>query len=256
MTFNGSAGIPNSEARFSILQVLLAKAPHDIAAEDLRSVAAKAHGYVGADLSAVVREAGTLAIKRWLASAPADSSQSSPRLTLADLLAALPSVRPSALRSLFLDTVPVRYSDIGGQAETIQKLRECVEWPLLHPEAFARLGVRAPRGVLLYGPPGCSKTLLVRACATESGVNFLAVKGPEVSRILSFVNRSDWFSCAVAEQVCRRVRTSCSRDIQQGSRCCAFYRIFRMCHEDPCLDSALILKLGRNRRASYLKDGD
>lgn len=89
-------------------------------------------------------------------------------------------MRPSALRSLFLDTVPVHYSDIGGQAQTIQKLRECVEWPLLHPEAFARLGVRAPRGVLLYGPPGCSKTLLVRACATESGVNFLAVKGPEL----------------------------------------------------------------------------
>ncbi len=67
----------------------------------------------------------------------------------------------------------------------IQKLRECVKWPLLHPEAFARLGVRPPRGVLLYGPPGCSKTLLVRACATESGVNFLAVKGPEVSTIES-----------------------------------------------------------------------
>ncbi|KAI0738851.1 AAA family ATPase [Daedaleopsis nitida] len=183
-------GIPDSEARFSILQVLLAKAPHDIPTEGLRSVAAKAHGYVGADLSAVVREAGTLAIKRWLAeSASPESSQSSPRLTLTDLLAALPSVRPSALRSLFLDTVPVRYSDIGGQAETIQKLRECVEWPLLHPEAFARLGVRAPRGVLLYGPPGCSKTLLVRACATESGVNFLAVKGPEL--LNKFVGESE-----------------------------------------------------------------
>ena len=159
--------------------MLLSKAPHAISEEDLRSVASKAHGYVGADLSAVVREAGTLAIKRWLASQP--SPDTTPQLALADLLAALPSVRPSALRSLFLDTVPVRYSDIGGQGQTIQKLRECVEWPLLHPEAFARLGVRAPRGVLLYGPPGCSKTLLVRACATESGVNFLAVKGPEVS---------------------------------------------------------------------------
>ena len=85
------------------------------------------------------------------------------------------------MRSVFLDTVPVRYQDIGGQAEAIQKLRESVEWPLLHPDAFERLGVRAPKGILLYGPPGCSKTLLVRACATESGVNFVAVKGPEVS---------------------------------------------------------------------------
>ena len=185
---NWDLGIPDAEARFSILNVLLSKAPHSISAEDLRSIAAKAHGYVGADLSAVVREAGTLAIKRWVAASSQPSSTStsppaptSPELVLSDLLAALPTVRPSALRSLFLDTVPVRYADIGGQARTIARLRECVEWPLLHPDAFARLGVRAPKGVLLYGPPGCSKTLLVRACATESGVNFLAVKGPEVS---------------------------------------------------------------------------
>ncbi|KAI8986118.1 AAA family ATPase [Trametes punicea] len=192
-------GVPDTEARYQILKVLLSKAPHSVSNEDLRSIVAKAHGYVGADLSAVVREAGTLAIKRWLTSQPPPSSSplspssspssSSPRLTNADLLAALPTVRPSALRSLFLDTVPVHYSDIGGQAQTIQKLRECVEWPLLHPEAFARLGVRAPRGVLLYGPPGCSKTLLVRACATESGVNFLAVKGPEL--LNKFVGESE-----------------------------------------------------------------
>ncbi|KZT69527.1 AAA-domain-containing protein [Daedalea quercina L-15889] len=182
-------GIPDAEARFHILTVLLIKTPHSISPDDLRTVAAKAHGYVGADLSAVVREAGTLAIKRWLSSisAPSESqplppstSPSTPELALPDLLAALPTIRPSALRSLLLDLTPVRYASIGGQAHTIQKLRECVEWPLLHPDAFARLGVHPPRGVLLYGPPGCSKTLLVRACATESGVNFLAVKGPEL----------------------------------------------------------------------------
>ena len=182
-------GIPDAEARFHILTVLLSKTPHSISPDDLRSAAAKAHGYVGADLSAVVREAGTLAIKRWLAStttgAPStpQTPSNSPELTLPDLLAALPTIRPSALRALLLDLTPVRYSSIGGQAQTVQKLRECVEWPLLHPEAFARLGVLPPRGVLLYGPPGCSKTLLVRACATESGVNFLAVKGPEVRNI-------------------------------------------------------------------------
>ena len=183
-------------------------------------MAAKVHGYVGADLSAVVREAGTLAIKRWLASSSSQAADTSPQLTLADLLAALPTVRPSALRSLFLDTVPVHYSDIGGQAQTIQKLRECVEWPLLHPEAFARLGVRAPRGVLLYGPPGCSKTLLVRACATESGVNFIAVKGPEVSRwkhLLSPVVIDVTTLLLASQQVRRRVGTWCSRSVQEGS---------------------------------------
>jgi len=178
-------GVPDAEARLAILQVLLAKTPHSISRADLRALAGRAHGYVGADLSAVVREAGTLAIKRWVnANTSLGSSETgiphSLNLTIADLSDALPSVRPSAMRSVFLDTPPVRYSDIGGQAAAIQKLREAVEWPLLHPEAFERLGVRPPKGLLLYGPPGCSKTVLARACATESGVNFVAVKGPEL----------------------------------------------------------------------------
>ena len=195
-------------------------------------MAAKAHGYVGADLSAVVREAGTLAIKRWLASSSSQAADTSPQLTLADLLAALPTVRPSALRSLFLDTVPVHYSDIGGQAQTIQKLRECVEWPLLHPEAFARLGVRAPRGVLLYGPPGCSKTLLVRACATESGVNFIAVKGPEVSRwkqLISPVVIDVVTLFLASQQIRRRVGARCSRSVQESSSGGTINHILREC---------------------------
>lgn len=144
------------------------------------------HGYVGADISAVVREAGTIAIKNWLGttgsatSSPSVLAPESLKLNLDHLVAAMPSIRPSAMRSLFVETPPVRYSDIGGQIHVIQKLRETIEWPLLHPEAFQRLGVRPPKGILLYGPPGCSKTVLARACATESGVNFVAVKGPEV----------------------------------------------------------------------------
>ena len=71
------------------------------------------------------------------------------------------------MRSIFVETSPVRYSDIGGQASVIQKLKEDVEWPLRHPDVFQRLGVKPQKGVLLYGPPGCSKTILVRACACE-----------------------------------------------------------------------------------------
>lgn len=142
------------------------------------------HGYVGADISAVVREAGTIAIKKWISTTGAHSSSTGTpeglTLQLDDLLSAMPSIRPSAMRSLFFETPPVRYTDVGGQAPVIQKLREAIEWPLLHPEAFRRLGVKPPKGVLLYGPPGCSKTILARACACESGVNFVAVKGPEV----------------------------------------------------------------------------
>lgn len=84
------------------------------------------------------------------------------------------------MREVFLETPTTKWSDIGGQEEVKQKLKECVEWPLLYKDTFARLGVRPPRGVLLYGPPGCSKTLTAKALATESGINFLAVKGPEV----------------------------------------------------------------------------
>lgn len=191
-------GIPDAEARFSILDVLLSKTPHSISNDDLRAIATRAYGYVGADLSAVVREAGTTSIKRWLVNHPSstsdDSTDFSPlTLTLDDLLTSLPSVRPSAMRSLLFESPPIRYSEIGGQAFVIQKLRETVEWPLLHPEAFKRLGVRPPKGVLLYGPPGCSKTILVRACACESGVNFVAVKGPEVTTFVPHeLNTTNW----------------------------------------------------------------
>ncbi|KAJ2918727.1 hypothetical protein MD484_g1678, partial [Candolleomyces efflorescens] len=190
-------GIPDAQARLSILKVLLAKTPHTISDEELWSIASRAHGYVGADLSAVVREAGTQAIKRYCHSLSPHSSSLSPPtlsstspqntpppLSLQDLLLALPKIQPSSLRSLIHSTPPpITFSSIGGQASIIQKLKEGVEWPLVHPEAFKRLGVDPPRGVLLYGPPGCSKTLLGRACA-GCGVNYLVVRGPEDSALM------------------------------------------------------------------------
>ncbi|OCB85958.1 AAA family ATPase [Sanghuangporus baumii] len=185
-------GIPDAGARYAILRVMLSQTPHSIPDERLRAIASRTHGYVGADLSAVIREAGTIAIKRYmhdssLSSAPIDKQAAV--LTSEDLSTGLNLVQPSALRSVTIEVPAVRWSDIGGQALVAQKLRECVEWPLRHPEAFARLGVRPPRGVLLYGPPGCSKTLTARALATESGINFLAVKGPEL--LNKFVGESE-----------------------------------------------------------------
>ncbi|KAH7885147.1 P-loop containing nucleoside triphosphate hydrolase protein [Phlebopus sp. FC_14] len=197
--------VPDAEARFAILMVLLSKFPHSIPPADLRALAKRAHGYVGADLSAVVREAGTNAIKRWMRTSSAMDNAGLPSslaLTLSDLASALPNVRPSALRSVFFETPPIRYSDVGGQAGAIQKLREAVEWPLLHPEAFERLGVRPPKGLLLYGPPGCSKTVLARACATESGVNFVAVKGPEL--LSKYVGESE----KAVRETFRKARTA------------------------------------------------
>ena len=89
-------------------------------------------------------------------------------------------MKPSALREVTIDVPEVRWEDIGGQEETKQRLREAVEWPILRPHVFEKLGIRPPRGVLLYGPPGCGKTLVAKAVATESSMNFIAVKGPEL----------------------------------------------------------------------------
>lgn len=175
-------GVPDASARLSILKVLLKRTPHAIPDDTLQSVAARTHGFVGADLSSLVHSAGLSAIKRSysLLSSTSAPSLSSMRLLPSDLDAALLSTRPSAMREVFLETPKVYFSDIGGQEHVKAKLKESVEWPLLHPDAFKRLGIKPPRGVLLYGPPGCSKTLIAKALATEGGLNFIAVKGPEV----------------------------------------------------------------------------
>lgn len=102
------------------------------------------------------------------------------RLNEVDVESAMLVTRPSAMREVFLELPQVRWSDIGGQEHVKQKLRECVEWPLTRKDTFKRLGIRPPTGILLYGPPGNSKTLIAKAMATEAGLNFLAVKGPEV----------------------------------------------------------------------------
>ncbi|KAG8910536.1 AAA+-type ATPase [Tulasnella sp. 417] len=169
-------GIPNASARLSILKVLLLSVPHSVLPEELKSIADSTHGYVGADLAAVVRTAGTVAIKRSLHT----PTMSPAVLTTADLIHAVTAHHPSALREHAIETPSTRWSDIGGQATIRRKLKESVEWPLVHPDAFRRLGVTPPKGVLLYGPPGCSKTLTAKALASESGINFIAVKGPEL----------------------------------------------------------------------------
>lgn len=186
-------GIPSSTARLEILRVLLRDVPHRLSPEMMKAIADRTHGYVGADLSALVREAGMHALSRDIDTANADlgdrmkilTIDSAPMngLTDSDFLIAQAKVRPSAMREISLELPKVTWNDIApGESglDVQRKIRECVEWPLKHGDTMKRLGIDAPRGVLLYGPPGCSKTLIARALASESGLNFVAVKGPEL----------------------------------------------------------------------------
>ncbi|KAI4378436.1 hypothetical protein MLD38_015916 [Melastoma candidum] len=102
------------------------------------------------------------------------------KITFEDFEKARLEVRPSAMREIMLEVPKVRWDDVGGQKDTKAQLKEVVEWPQKNPEAFERTGTRPSRGVLMFGPPGCSKTLMARAVASEAGQNFLAVKGPEL----------------------------------------------------------------------------
>ncbi|KAJ3342403.1 spermatogenesis associated protein 5 [Gonapodya sp. JEL0774] len=168
-------GVPDERARLQILRVLLANVPNNVGEIDLKALAARAHGYVGADLAGVVREAGTRVVRD-----VAKGVRIVVELSAADLEVGMKVVGPSSMREVALEVPHVPWSSIAGQHTTKLRLREAVEWPLRHPQAFLRMGIRPPRGVLLYGPPGCSKTLMAKALATETGVNFMAVKGPEV----------------------------------------------------------------------------
>ncbi|KAI8644805.1 P-loop containing nucleoside triphosphate hydrolase protein [Parasitella parasitica] len=168
-------GIPTSEARLSILLTIMKKIPHGLTPSQLETLASKSHGYVGADLAAVCREAGLKCIKRCAAAQNVDL-----RVNMQDMTEAMTEIRPSAMREILLEVPKVYWTDVGGQADIKQRLKESVEWPLQHPEVFTRLGIRPPKGILLYGPPGCSKTLMAKALATEAGSNFIAVKGPEL----------------------------------------------------------------------------
>uniref|UniRef100_A0A8C3X7M4 ATPase family gene 2 protein homolog A n=1 Tax=Catagonus wagneri TaxID=51154 RepID=A0A8C3X7M4_9CETA len=176
-------GVPNAQDRLDILQKLLRRVPHLLTEAELLQLANSAHGYVGADLKALCNEAGLCALRRVLRKQPnlPDGKVAGlVKISLKDFLQGMNDIRPSAMREVAIDVPNVSWSDIGGMENIKLKLKQAVEWPLKHPESFTQMGIQPPKGVLLYGPPGCSKTMIAKALANESGLNFLAIKGPEL----------------------------------------------------------------------------
>jgi len=177
--------VPDRRGRLEILQVHTRNMPlaPDV---DLKKIAEMTHGFTGADLAALCREAAMRALRRILPKIDLEKEEVPPEVldslevTMEDFLNAFREITPSALREIEVEIPNVRWSDVGGLEDVKQQLREAVEWPLKYPETFKRLGIEPPKGILLYGPPGCGKTLLAKAVATESEANFLSIKGPEV----------------------------------------------------------------------------
>ena len=155
--------------------------------KELRSLAEITHGFVGADLASLAKEAAMIVLRKLLPELKLGEDEEIPREILEtvkishdDLVDALKVVRPSAMREVLIETPNVGWEQVGGLGEVKQELIEAVEWPLKNKEVFRRMGVRPPRGVLLYGPPGTGKTLLAKAVAKESEANFISIKGPEL----------------------------------------------------------------------------
>ncbi|MHB8069370.1 MAG: CDC48 family AAA ATPase [Desulfobaccales bacterium] len=175
--------IPDRHGRLDILEIHSRGMPlaEDV---DLGHLAEITHGFVGADLEALCREAAMICLRRLmpdidygLAAVPYEQLAKL-EVYREDFLAALREVEPSAIREVFVEVPDVRWEDVGGLRTAKERLKEAVEWPLKYAHIFKRAGIRPPKGILLSGPPGCGKTLLAKAIANESRVNFLSVKGP------------------------------------------------------------------------------
>jgi transitional endoplasmic reticulum ATPase len=178
-------GIPDKKGRKEILQIHTRGMP--LASDvSLDKLAEMTKGYTGADLAALCREAAMKCIRRILPSIDFNEDKISPELlnslevTMRDFIEAYKEITPTALREVEIETPTVHWEDIGGLHDVKQRLIEAIQWPLEYPEKFERLGIKPPKGVLLYGPPGCGKTLLAKAVATEAEANFITIKGPEV----------------------------------------------------------------------------
>ena len=178
-------GVPDKKGRNEIVQIHTRNMPlaEDV---DIKRLSDITHGYTGADISALSREAAMKALRRYMPEINLEEERVPPEILDKmvvkedDFLSAYTEITPTAMREVYVEIPSVHWKEVGGLEEIKNELIQSVEWPLKKPEVFKRMGIKPPRGILLYGPPGCGKTLLARAVATESEANFISVKGPEI----------------------------------------------------------------------------
>ncbi len=178
-------GIPDKRGRYEILLIHTRGMP--LASDvDLRVLADRTHGYTGADLAALCRETAMKALRRYLPEINLEEERIPPsvlekmEVRMEDFMNAFKEITPTAMREVAVEVPAVHWDEVGGLEEVKEELKEAVVWPLKNPEVFKRMGIQPPKGILLFGPPGCGKTMLARVVATESESNFISIKGPEV----------------------------------------------------------------------------
>ncbi len=206
--------IPDRNSRLEILEIHSRGMPlaHDV---DMTHLADMTHGFVGADLEALCRESAMICLRRIMPEIDFDVARipyeqlTGLEVHMDDFVTALKEVEPSAIREVFVEVPDVRWDDVGGHEALRAKLIEAVEWPLHYPQVFEQAGTKPQKGILLSGPPGCGKTLLAKAIANESRVNFISVKGPAL--LSKYVGES--------EQGVREV----FRKARQASPCIVFF---------------------------------
>jgi transitional endoplasmic reticulum ATPase len=180
-------GIPDDEGRFDILSIHTRGMPIDDKV-DLKQISKTTHGFVGADLEVLAKEAAMRSLRRILADEKIDLDEDKIsseilqkiRITSEDFRDALKEVSPSALREVQVQIPDVSWDEVGGLDALKEELREAIEWPIKHKEAFDYIDVESPKGILLHGPPGTGKTLIAKALAKMTESNFISIKGPEL----------------------------------------------------------------------------
>ena len=178
-------GVPDKNGRAEIIEIHTRGMPisDDF---DVDWLLDNTHGFVGADISALVRESAMKALRRYLPEIDLDEEQIPPEVLekmaviMADFRMAIKEIEPSALREIYLEVPEVSWNEVGGLQEIKDRLKESIEWPLTKPELFDHFGINPPRGIVLFGAPGTGKTLLAKAIANEAKANFITIKGPEL----------------------------------------------------------------------------